>query len=57
MHGMAIDKVHFHEVGGLDSVADIVGATPWPWICLGVERFTSGPVAVGGGSVPVRFTA
>ncbi len=50
VHGMPIDKVHFHEVGALDSIADIVAAAIGLDL-LGVERFTSGPVAVGGGMV------
>jgi pyridinium-3,5-bisthiocarboxylic acid mononucleotide nickel chelatase len=50
VHGMPIEKVHFHEVGALDSLADIVAAAIGLDL-LGVERFTSGPVAVGGGMV------
>jgi uncharacterized protein (TIGR00299 family) protein len=50
VHGMPIEKVHFHEVGALDSLADIAGAAI-ALDLLGVERFTSGPVATGSGMV------
>ncbi|HYV39957.1 MAG TPA: nickel pincer cofactor biosynthesis protein LarC [Gemmataceae bacterium] len=50
VHGIAVDKVHFHEVGALDSIADIVGAAIGLDL-LNVDRFTSSPVAVGGGMV------
>src|SRR5437868_1194722 len=50
VHGLPLEKVHFHEVGALDSIADIAGAAV-ALDLLGVERFTSGPVAVGGGMV------
>jgi uncharacterized protein (TIGR00299 family) protein len=49
-HGLPLDKVHFHEVGALDSIADIVGAAVGLDL-LGVERFTSRSVPTGSGMV------
>ena len=50
VHGIALEKVHFHEVGALDSIADIAGAAVGLDL-LGVERFTSRPVPTGHGMV------
>lgn len=50
VHNIDIQKVHFHEVGALDSIADIVGAA----ICqeyLEVDEIYSSPVQLGGGFV------
>jgi len=49
-HGVAVDKIHFHEVGDADAVADIVG------VCmlmdeLAPELILSSPVNLGGGHV------
>jgi len=50
IHDISKEKVHFHEVGALDSIADIVGAA----ICqeyLDVDEIHSSPVQLGGGWV------
>jgi pyridinium-3,5-bisthiocarboxylic acid mononucleotide nickel chelatase len=49
-HGMALEKVHFHEVGALDSIADIIGSAV-ALDTLGVGRVTSRSVPTGSGMV------
>lgn len=52
VHGTTIPKVHFHEVGAVDSIADIVGSAI-AWDLLGVERIVCSPVPTGTGFVQI----
>ncbi len=50
VHGIEIERVHFHEVGALDAIVDVVGA------CVGfemleIERFVCSKIHVGSGFV------
>ena len=54
VHAVSIDEVHFHEVGALDSIVDVVGAA----ICFeylsenfGISRVVSSKIELGGGVV------
>ena len=49
-HGVPLERVHFHEVGAIDSIVDLVGAAA-AIEHLAPERLTCGPVNVGSGRV------
>jgi hypothetical protein len=50
VHGLPPDEVHFHEVGALDAIVDIVGSCA-ALESLNIDEVASGPVAVGVGSI------
>ena len=49
-HGTPADEVHFHEVGALDSLADVIGACE-AWRQLGIGEATGSVLAVGSGRI------
>ena len=49
VHRVDVEQVHFHEVGALDAVADVVGCAAG-LVHLGLERLTASTVTVGSGT-------
>ncbi len=50
VHGAALEDVHFHEVGAIDAIVDVVAAAVGLDL-LGVGRVTCSPVAIGHGTI------
>ncbi len=52
VHGSTIDKVHFHEVGAVDSIVDIVGAAIG-FDLLGADQILCSPIPTGRGQIHI----
>jgi len=50
VHDVPIEKIHFHEVGAVDAIVDIVGVCIG-FHALGIDTFACSPLNVGGGTV------
>lgn len=50
VHGCTPEEVHFHELGGGDTLVDIIG-THWLIYAMDIRKVTAGPVPVGSGYV------
>lgn len=50
IHNIPVEKIHFHEVGAIDAIVDIVCAAVG-CVSLGVQRWVCSPLNVGGGTV------
>jgi pyridinium-3,5-bisthiocarboxylic acid mononucleotide nickel chelatase len=53
VHDVAVEKIHFHEVGAVDAIVDVVGACIG-FELLGVERFAASALHVGSGTVEME---
>ncbi len=50
VHGTSPEEVHFHEVGALDAIADVVGACAG-LVALELDEVAVGPIALGSGTI------
>ena len=49
VHDVPLEKIHFHEVGAVDAIVDIVGACIG-FAALGIQKFACSPLNIGGGT-------
>ena len=49
VHDVPLEKIHFHEVGAVDAIVDIVGVCVG-FAALGIEKFACSALNVGGGT-------
>jgi pyridinium-3,5-bisthiocarboxylic acid mononucleotide nickel chelatase len=52
VHGTTIDRIHFHEVGAIDSIVDMVGVAI-AWDSLDIEKAVASPIPTGAGMVRI----
>ncbi|MGI9065772.1 MAG: nickel pincer cofactor biosynthesis protein LarC [Pyrinomonadaceae bacterium] len=52
VHNVPVERIHFHEVGALDAIIDVVGACIG-FELLGIKRFVCSPLHVGSGTVEI----
>jgi uncharacterized protein (TIGR00299 family) protein len=52
VHGCLVEEIHFHEVGAVDTLVDVVGAFALVE-ALRIDRVAVGPIPVGGGTVEI----
>ena len=50
VHGCSMEQIHFHEVGTMDAVADVV-AVCWLMHLIAPDRIVASPIHVGSGTV------
>lgn len=50
VHGCGIEEIHFHEVGAIDAIVDVVG-TVAGFRCLGIEEIHASAITMGKGTV------
>lgn len=50
VHGIAVEKVHFHEIGAVDTLVDIVGCVMGLYV-LGIRQLHASPIPLGRGFV------